>query len=254
MFVGRNISTGWHVEFARFVQSLAFEGRVVVPAPGEVTEKERQEAVAALRSVDAQTRLEMPHQPPSLDEPAALWGALQFFRACQFATFRDVDAEVVQAALSESCPDHNRPAAHYAVDLTFRFLPNLLHFAKSASESDVLTACLHNYCREWPLSSVGVAGIKPDNVNILCEDASLLALYVDRILATDDVSRLNEAPDGTVSDSKVSGRDGASEAVEQAVRAALGLHHDLAPAKIAALLQASDTPQSTNTNASEPTE
>ena len=207
------------MDFSDFIQSVTLEGRAIVPPPDKVSPQALERAARCLQAIEEQVRLEMPRDPPDFDVDAALWAALMFFRACQFATFRDIDGQTVQTELNKLCPGDESPAKHYSVDLMFRFLPRLLHFSKSASEGDVLNECLLKIAARWPLSSVGVEGIEPKGVNILCQDASLLAFYVDRILASEDVSRLNEP------------------AVADAVRAALGLHGDLSPAMSAALAE-----------------
>jgi hypothetical protein len=154
-----------------------------------------------------------------------------FYRACQFAVFRDVPAEAVAGALSVPCPGATAvtavaqsPAVHYSVDVVFRFLPDLARFARSAADNDPLLEPLQRWARQWPLSSVGMAGVDGADVAFVAHPA-LLALYVDRVIATRDRSRL------------------ADERVRQAVRAALGLHPQLAP-DLAAALDASASTES----------
>jgi hypothetical protein len=74
---------------------------------------------------------------------------------------------------------------------------------------------------DWPLSSIGApAGEPPDGrwaIDGFAGDACLMALYADRIIAADAVSRLND------------------DRVKRAVRTALGAHDELAPRVTAAL-------------------
>ena len=43
----------------------------------------------------------------------------------------------------------------YFVDLTFRYLPDLLQLAKGLAPGDALVAQLKATARQWPLSLVG---------------------------------------------------------------------------------------------------
>jgi hypothetical protein len=72
--------------------------------------------------------------------------------------------------------------------------------------------------RTWPLSSVGAdLGPGPFDVDAFVGDASLRALYVDRVLAQADLSRLGDPR------------------VDDAAREALGARPDLRPAVARAL-------------------
>ena len=204
--------------YASFLSDLLETGRVRVPAPAELREEELRAGDEVLRAFEAAYRLELPGTPPAFDPAAARWAALRFFRACQFAAFRDVPAEAVAEALSGGGPEP-LPSAHYSVDLVLRLLPDLVRFARSAAEKDPLVEHLLRLGREWPLSSVGLAEVGPVGLGAVADHPALLALYVDRVIATRDVSRL--------ADARV--RDG--------VRRALGLHTELAPQLAAALAQ-----------------
>jgi len=76
------------------------------------------------------------------------------------------------------------------VDLTFRYLPDLAKLARSASERDPLLAHIVRWAVDWPLSSVGMVGIGPVQIDNLAKDRCLLKLYVDRVIARGDKSRL----------------------------------------------------------------
>lgn len=203
--------------FAVFLSSLLEEGRGHVPAPADLSEQELRAADEMLAGFERSYRLEVPGEAPSLDAAAARWAAAMFFRACQFAVFRDVPAQLVERELSVPCPSAATAAAHYSVDLVFRLLPDLLRFARSAAEADPLVARLMRWARDWPLSSVGVADVSPVDARIVFTHPALAVLYVDRILARRDKPRL------------------ADERVRDSVRSALGLHPELAPEMAAAL-------------------
>jgi MoxR-vWA-beta-propeller ternary system domain bpX4 len=202
---------------ASFLSSLLERGRVQAPVPNELSEDELRAGDAVLLDFEAQYRKVLPGTPPRLDRAAARWGAVQFLRGCQFTVYRDVPAELIEQELAPSCPLPTTPAVHYSVDLVFRFLPDLVRFARSAAEGDPLVNHLMHWARDWPLSSVGIVGVDAVDVNGFVADSALLALYVDRILEAGDLGRLTD------------------ERVRDAARTALGLHPELAPEVAAAL-------------------
>src|SRR5262245_6245979 len=175
--------------YASFLSDLLETGRVRVPVPAELREEELRAGDELLRTFEAEYRLEMPGTPPAFDSAAARWAALRFFRACQFAVFRDVPAEAVAEALSGAGPKPS-PSAHYSGELVRRLLPDLVRFARSAAEKDPLVEHLLRLGRDWPLSSVGLAEVGPVGPGAVADHPSLLALYVDRVIATRDTSRL----------------------------------------------------------------
>ena len=213
------------MRYASFLSSLLETGRVRVTGLRELTEDELRAGDLVLCAFEEQYRREMPDQPPPLEVRAARWAAVLFFRACQFAVYRDVPAQVIDEELSATnwgeClrPARPSPAVHYSVDLVFRLLPDLTRFARSAAEADPLVAHLKRLGREWPLSSVGMSDVGPVDVGGFIDDPSLRALYADRIISTRDVSRL------------------ADPRVRDAVQQALGLHAELSPQLSEALKQ-----------------
>ena len=72
--------------------------------------------------------------------------------------FRDEPAAAIAEALGPPCPAPITPSTHYSVDLVFRFLPEVVIFARSAAAHDPLVEHLERFAREWPLSSVGMPG------------------------------------------------------------------------------------------------
>jgi hypothetical protein len=203
---------------ASFLSELFEHGRVRVeePIPTKTGLRpppadDRAAAEARLRERDAAVRLEFPGEAPAFEPQLALWGAEQFFRACQFAVYRDVPAEVIDVILTLPCPAADAAAQYYHIDLTFRFLPDLARLARTASANDPLCERLHEWANRWPLSSVGIPGVEPDAADRAWEHAGLLRLYVDRVVALRDTSRLIDPR------------------VRRALRTALGCHDRLAP-------------------------
>ena len=197
---------------SEFLRALFEHGRLRLErSPAVVSDADAPAAHALILEWEAANRLEFPGLTPELSLPAAYWAAGQFYRACEYAIFREVSVEEIKSSLSTPCPSAEGAAQHYSVDLVFRFLPDLYRIVRAASEDDPLCQHVRDWAEMWPLSSVGITGIVPRNVDRVCGHAGLLALYVDRILAKNDTSRL------------------ADKRVSQAVRAALGHFGELAP-------------------------
>ena len=134
-----------------------------------------------------------------------------FYRACQFVAFRDADEEVIAKTLTMACPEGEPPAVHYSVDLTFRFLPSLVKLAQSAAQDDPLLMHFDRWAMAWPLSSVGMTVPGPVQISPWTHDPCLLGLYVDRVIARGDATRLGDP------------------IVREAVQQAIGPFSELAP-------------------------
>jgi hypothetical protein len=200
-----------------FVDALLENGRVRVSA-SRAAPADLGAAVAAL---DHEVRPELAFDgPPALDVPVAAWALTILYRGCQSLVYRDIDADAVRDALSHPCPAAEpSPSVCYSADLAFRYLPDLLSLARGVARDDPLVTGLTELARQWPLSSVGVKGLGPVDVSPFVEHPALLQLYVDRIIERGDRSRLTDVR------------------IIEAVRAALGVHHDLAPAIAAVIAQ-----------------
>lgn len=171
---------------------------------------------AVLIDYDSAVRHDFPGDAPALDIACAFWAARQFYLACKFAVYRDLPAEAMAQAFDEACPIASPAVRHYSVDLVFRFLPDLYRLARTASSEDPLCLQLLRWAGDWPLSSVGMSDANPSDLGPILEHRGLRKLYADRIVAREDLRRLN-FPE-----------------VRAAVRAALGAFEDLAPAVAAA--------------------
>ena len=203
---------------ARFVESLFKEGRVrvgeSVGRDGQLrqsTADDLQETKAILKEFELSYRADLPGDPPAVSDKALLWGAVTTFYASSFLAYRDAGEDAIRLALSVPCAEASSPSVCYAVDLTLRFLPDLFRLARAASPNDPLVSVLRELAHQWPLSSVGIAGVEPVDLSSFRDNACLLQLYIDRIIATKDRSRLNEP------------------LICDKIRAAIGLHSELAP-------------------------
>ncbi|MEM1297030.1 MAG: hypothetical protein AAGH89_16815 [Verrucomicrobiota bacterium] len=155
----------------------------------------RTSAEQELRKMDERRRLEMAHTPPPLNCEAAIWAARRVARVCQFLVYREIPAEQIEEDFKDACPNQKGASQSYSVDLTMVWLPELLRRAHNIASADPMIIPLQQLAWEWPLSSVGIglqvqkSEAEPDLTPIL-GDASLLQLYVDRIIKTQDETRL----------------------------------------------------------------
>lgn len=203
---------------AEFLRQLQDSGDLVFDSaePLNLDSAAEADAIQQLLALDERRRLEMPGAAPRLRVEPALWAARVVFRACQFLVCREAPAARVEADLREPCPGQPGPEQTYSVDLVLRRLPDLIKRASHIAEADPLVEQLLALAWNWPLSSVGIAleispGAAEPDLSPILADASLRQLYVDRILATGDDSRLHRPK------------------IRAAVENALGAHPELAP-------------------------
>lgn len=212
------------MSFPAFLRELFETGRATLGALAPLADEELAAAQQELVAWDRVCRDELPgapHELPRYLEPAALRAATQVYRAAQLLVFRDLGAEVIAEVLEPDwLLDSTSPDVHYSVDLTLRFLPDLLRMVSVAAD-DPLIEVLRAWGRRWPLSSVGAEGLGPLLVEPPLSSAVLRRLYVDRVLAASDRSRLQDPR------------------VLDAIREQLGAHLELA-GPLAAALHRSD--------------
>jgi hypothetical protein len=200
------------VSLDAFLRALFDHGRVhVAPPDHRLSRGDLAAAEDALREQDVASRLEGPGRLPELNIAVATWGAKTVYGTCQLIVFRQLDEQAIGEFLPAAVPPGDPPSRHWSVDLTLRFLPDVLRQASVASEEDPLLRHLRSLAYQWPLSSVGIDGVVPEHVDDLAASPPLLRLYVDRILARKDFRRL-EHP-----------------AVREAARQAVGMHAELWP-------------------------
>lgn len=171
-----------------------------------------------VREWDVVQRRELAFSAPDLSLAASEWAALRLYRGCQALICRDVAPDDLRRFLAEPCLEPAGAAATvYSVDLVFRFLPDLVKLAQRVERGDPLVAELIKLAREWPLSSVGIADLGDVDAAQVLAHPSLRQLYIDRILASGDTSRLHDP------------------VVRRAARTSLGIFPALAPTIAAAL-------------------
>ena len=206
-----------------FYEALLLDGRLHLRSEGLPAAEELDSATRFLLQQEQTSRRSLAGDPPAPEMTAVRWAAGAFYRAAQFVVYRDLNEDALKRDLSVPCPGPGSPTVSYSVDLSFRFLPELIRLARAASENDPLTTRLMIWASEWPLSSIGVKGVSAVSTDAFIEDASLRALYVDRLIATEDIQRLEDPR------------------VREAVQRALGAYPELAPG-IAAALDSSTVP------------
>lgn len=196
--------------YREFLTGLFEDGRVTVPEVAPLLDEEVRAGDDVIAEYERVYRVEMPGTPLQFSAAAARWAGTRFFRACQFAVYRDVGEEAINEELGIPYGEPVSPNIHYSVDLVFRYLPDITKFAGSAAEQDPLLDHLYGWARQWPLSSVGMSEIDKVEIDCFADDASLLRLYVDRVIATRDETRLSH------------------DRVRQMVQGSLGLFPELA--------------------------
>ena len=178
------------MSLARFLGALAETGLVTVSP--DLAEGPDEEVETVLLEFDRVARLNLADDAPEYLPDVALWAAALLYRACQFLVCRDVDEALIEEGLRLPCPRGYSPAVAYSVDLVLQYIPGLVRMTRQVAAGDPLLRALVELGRAWPLSSVGVRNVGDVDVSGFIEDPALSRLYVDRILARQDLSRLGD--------------------------------------------------------------
>lgn len=216
---------------AEFVTSLWETGQVRVPelpANGRSTFSAEDLAESELRllSYASDEIAGLPGSPPAVDPEAALWGLKAVFTASSLIVHRKLTVAAFEPVFDFRHLEPVTASVIYSVDLSLRCLPELHRLALALAENDPLCDVLEHLGRCWPLSSVGLrfrAGQETkdsaigDGLQKLWSNDCLRQMYLDRVTERESLDRLSEP------------------LVKDAVRAILGLHHDLSPTIAAAL-------------------
>jgi MoxR-vWA-beta-propeller ternary system domain bpX4 len=176
------------VRVAQFLSDLFETGRVSVfiDLPAEI-EEDVDEVLVSAEKVAATN---LAGTSPDFDLACARWAARIFYGACHFLVCRDVNPETIEAFFKQPSPAPHSPQTDYSVDLVFRYLPDLVGMTRAVASGDPLLQQLLKLGQEWPLSSVGIHGIDAVDSSAFIAHRGLRQLYVDRIVARADVSRL----------------------------------------------------------------
>lgn len=199
------------VSLRTFLGQLFDHGRVEVSPPHLPFDPEDLLlAEKCLLQQDQLLRSNAPDGVPPLALATAMWGAKTLYRLCQLIAYRALDEAAISELLSAPCPS-TEIDRHWSVDLTFWFLPDVLRHATAASSEDPLVRHIRALAAQWPLSTVGMQVTNLQHEAEIVASPGLLLLYVDRILAKTDLTRLTH-PD-----------------VQAAAKQAIGLHTNLWP-------------------------
>jgi hypothetical protein len=177
------------------------------------------DALPMIRQMDGFARDELALELPAFSPAAALWAARLFHQLCRFVVCRDLPAEQINATCNPACPEPRNPETDWSADLTLHHLPRLFQIAHQFSNADPLVQQIRKIAADWPLSSVGIAGLGELRLDSFVNHRGLCRFYADRIFALGDTSRL------------VSAR------VADLLRTDLGIHRELAPAIAAKLFE-----------------
>lgn len=195
------------VLLSEFIQTLWQQGKVTVA--GELlpfAKEDVEKAIVYLQQYYEHDILEKSGKAPAFDATAALWAASYLYRAVQLALLRDAGEAAVNELLTPY-EDAIVPETVFAVDLSFRYLPDLLGLAKGLAPDDVLVKRLQQTATQWPLSSVGMPVDVETGIDVVISNDCLRQTYIDRIIETRDIKRSK------------------NELVNEYIRESLGDHH-----------------------------
>ncbi len=175
-----------------FLSDLFTTGEVTIaPNIKSIEETDQQQALSILQQFYERDRLEMPVEMPAFEEAAAMWAATYLYRTIQLIFIRQLGKGAIKAHL-QPFPVSSSPAVLYAVDLTFRYLPDLFHLAKGLAPSDVLVTYLNQIAVAYPFSSVGIELKGAVDHTLILEHPALKIAYVDRLIAAKDIKRIQQ--------------------------------------------------------------
>ena len=181
-----------------FLTELFDTGKVTVGTEIEtVTQVEQQATLLILHKYYAEDTLNMPAIPPDFDSKAALWAAEFVYRTLHLTILRHIDAKTVEQLLTDF-EGETTPETLYAVDLSFRYLPELFTLAKGLAPSDNLVSLLKTRLQRWCFSAVGLdleTENKAKTTDIIFNHLSLRTAYIDRIIQKKDLKRALSEPE-----------------------------------------------------------
>ena len=174
----------------RFLHDLFSSGELVVPLvepqfnPSEILD--------ALKKLERMWRCELPEDPPEFLPEAAVSATQILMAVCRAVVHREVSMEETEQVIQRVClAEDNTASQHYSMDLVLRFLPQVADRARRISEGDALLDLLGRIGQKWPLSSVGMKGCHPEQLPLALQHPTLWRMYIDRIISTKDVARIN---------------------------------------------------------------
>lgn len=193
---------------ARVITQLFEDGRLILESDQPPSEKELLAAEDVVCDFERTFRETFAPEPPIADHAVIRWSLERFYWAAQRIAYQHLDQTWNE---KDSSPPAMTPESCYSVDIVFRFLPDLVRLSRSSETNSQLTETLQRWARDWPFSSVGIALSEEVNIDGFLSHPSLRMMYIDRVIATGDASRLD------------------NELVLESVKAAIGANPQLAP-------------------------
>ena len=177
------------MQLDQFIQDIFQQGKVVVDGTlSPFTEEDIQQSIRRLH--EYYQCQELTGMVPPFKAGAAIWAAGFLYRSVQLVMLRDLNEEAVNGLLTPY-DDAVTPETILSVDLSFRYLPNLMGLAKGLAPEDVLVKRLQDAAIHWPFSSVGMKVEGDMNIDVIMNNACLRRAYIDRIIEMRDKRRCN---------------------------------------------------------------
>jgi len=178
------------MKLAQFILNLFEYGDVTVEDKVEAfSEKDLQDTIRGLEFFYKKDILDIPSTAPAFHAEAAFWGAQYIYRAVQMIVLRELGDEEVKKHLA-NCPFEKSPEVIYSIDLTMRYLTDLLNIAKGLAPDDILVKKLKQAAVEFPFSSVGLKVEGDLDEKIILSHPALKYAYADRIINKKDKNRI----------------------------------------------------------------
>jgi hypothetical protein len=174
----------------RFLHSLFSSGELVLPRVESAFDVKS--VRDALIQLEQHWRHELPGTSPTFLPDVSQKAAQVLMRLCRAVVDRDLGVEQAKLMIDQiGLSEDSSPEQHYSVDLVLRFLPQVADRARRISESDALLELMKKIGQQWPLSSVGMKDCAPDQLPAALQHPTLWRMYVDRIIAARDNSRVH---------------------------------------------------------------
>ncbi len=172
-----------------FLKHLLDDGEIVVPRDVHTDVESVNRLLIFAERIWRQT---WPGSAPRFDVERSAKAASVLCTFCRAAVYRELDEQSIVAELQQiGLEPADSVAAHYSVDLTLRFLPQVYERLSRVSQNDPILTHVLQVSRMWPLSSVGIPGSAPDTLPEAFRDRGLFRAYTDRVVSLGDQPRAN---------------------------------------------------------------
>lgn len=182
------------MSLSAFLTSLWESGQVHVPKwrTRPIATAEWSAIDDLIRRAATTDRRSLAFEPPEICLASARWSAEMLYRICQFLVDRSVGMDQVNPILAKKCPKEESHQTIYSVDLTMRYLPDVVPLARAVNPDDAVVAELIRLGSDWPLSSVGMSGVPAGSIEPILSHRALRMIYIDRVLERNDRARLED--------------------------------------------------------------